>query len=513
MTEWMGTPELAMATALAPGLVGHALSRALSLHAVAARRVTAAAAAFAAAGAGLTAVAFAWGGPAARAWVSLPGLPGLGLGARVDGLSVLMLVTVTIIGAVVARYSIRYLDGDPEQARFSRSLSFTLSAVLVLIVSSNLFLLFLGWVAASHGLHRLLTHFGERPAALLAARAKFLISRAGDGLLLAALVWIASAYGTLELTEIQAFLAAGEAPSATPIALLLVLAAMTKSAQLPFHAWLPDSMETPTPVSALMHAGLINAGGFLLIRTSPLLIAAPEVLAFLAMVGAATGVLGAVSMLTQTDIKRKYAYSTVAQMGFMMLQCGLGAFGAAALHMVGHAFYKGYSFLSAGTAVDLDTIPVKAPRPSRVAIAAALAAGALVVAGIAWLLGVTDKPALPVLGSVLALAVAQGILVQASSSARLIAGAAGAVLVVTYFAGAAAMTGLLQGVVPAASPAVPWTLTLSVVGLFVAAFAAQHGLALNGSAIARAAWIHASNGFYIGAIQNRLVQRFWPLPR
>ncbi len=136
------------------------------------------------------------------------------------------------------------------------------------------------------------------------------------------------------------------------IGTLFVIGAMTKSAQIPFHSWLPDTMETPTPVSALMHAGIINAGGFLIIRLSPLVSQSHVALDLLAIVGAATAILGAVVMLTQTSIKRTLAYSTIAQMGFMMLQCGLGAFSAALLHIIAHSLYKAHAFLSSGSVLE-----------------------------------------------------------------------------------------------------------------------------------------------------------------
>ena len=133
---------------------------------------------------------------------------------------------------------------------------------------------------------------------------------------------------------------------------LFVLAAMTKSAQFPFHSWLPDTMEAPTPVSALMHAGIINAGGFLVIRLSPLVVLSPAALGMLAMIGAITAPLGGVVMLSQTSVKRSLAFSTIAQMGFMMLQCGLGGFSAALLHIVAHSLYKAHAFLSSGSVLE-----------------------------------------------------------------------------------------------------------------------------------------------------------------
>ncbi len=508
----------ALAAASVPGLAGHVASRILGLDAQAAREVTAASA-LAALGLALATVALhALHGPASLAL-------GPFLGAQVDGLSSAMLLTVTAIGAAVARYTVRYLDGDPEQARFCRWLAYTLSAVLVLIVSNNLAMLLLGWIGTSHGLHRLLTHRRERPAALLAARKKFLISRLGDVMLLVAFALVALRFGSLEFAEIFPRLGGASQAELFPIALLLVLGAMTKSAQFPFHTWLPDSLETPTPVSALMHAGVINAGGFLLIRMSPLLAAAPGVLVPLALGGAVTALLGSVAMLAQSDVKRKYAYSTVAQMGFMMLQCGLGAFAAAALHMVGHAFYKAHAFLASGSVVATE-VPGAAPRAAArrvgpLGLALAVAAGVAVVAAVATLLGVEPaaKPGLPVLGAILALATAQLLLTNAEAGLRPLASSAAiaAAVAVAYFGGVALFEHVLAGAIPSAAtiPPVGWGAAgLVLVALFGIAFAVQQRLAADPSSpFARSAYVHASQGFYLGTIQNRLVERLWALPR
>ncbi len=528
MEALTGTPALAMAAATVPGLAGYAFSRLLGLEARVARKLSAASAGLALLLALATGALYVLGSAAESTWlrIELPGGLALALGARVDGLTVAMLVTVTLIGAAVARYAERYLDGDPGQARFSQWLSYTLSAVLLVIVSSNLAMFFVGWIGTSHGLHRLLTFWSERPAALLAARKKFLISRIGDAMLLLAFALVARRFGSLEFSEIFARVGSASEGELLPIALLLVLGAMTKSAQFPFHTWLPDSMETPTPVSALMHAGIINAGGFLLIRMSPLLGEAPTSLVPLALGGAFTALLGSVAILAQTDVKRKYAWSTVAQMGFMMLQCGLGAFAAAALHMVGHAFYKGHAFLAAGSVVDPSVAAPSARVGGRVhgplAIALALAAGFAVVALVGPLAGVdaASKPGLPVLGSVLALAIAQMLLTEGSAarrSLRTLTGAIGigAAFAAAYFAGVAAFGSLLGPAIPSALPATApgiGLISLVLIALFVVAFGVQHGLAPNASSrLARAAYVHARDGFYLGTIQNRIVERIWPI--
>ncbi|MEZ5305452.1 MAG: proton-conducting transporter membrane subunit, partial [Verrucomicrobiales bacterium] len=265
------------------------------------------------------ALALAAAGPAE--W-SLPGLPWLPLGIRVDVLTVVMLVLVSFLGAVVTRYARNYLAGDPGQARFSQWLSLTVASVLTLIVSGNLLLFTLAWMATSLCLHRLLLFYGDRPAAVLAARKKFLISRLGDACLIAGLALAWQCFGTWEFggmfAAAESARASGDASACLGwLAWLLVVAALLKSAQFPFHSWLPDTMETPTPVSALMHAGIINAGGFLVVRLGPIIVNEPAALNTLAVAGAFTALFASVVMLTQTSVKRSLAYSTVAQMGFM----------------------------------------------------------------------------------------------------------------------------------------------------------------------------------------------------
>jgi hypothetical protein len=207
-------------------------------------------------------------------------------------------------------------------------------------------------MGASLGLHRLMLFYPERAAAQLAARKKALASRIGDGCMLGAALLAWHVFGRLDFAGIAALAPAMEQGWAThALAALLVLAALVKSAQFPLHGWLTEVMETPTPVSALLHAGIINAGGILLLRMSGVLALSGPAMDFLLLVGAVTAVFGAAVMLTQPSVKVNLAWSTIAQMGFMMMQCGLGAFGAALLHIVAHALYKAHAFLSSGGVV------------------------------------------------------------------------------------------------------------------------------------------------------------------
>lgn len=276
------------------------------------------------------------------------------VGVWIDRLSILSVLLITSIGLVVQKYSVRYLDGDKNQGRFFTWLSFVLFAVTLFVVSRNLLALTISWFLVSFGVHRLLLYFSDREAAQKAAWRKFVISRFGDVTLVLALVLTHFVFGTFELSDI--FSAVSKSGTWNPLVAvvgsLYVIGAMTKSAQFPFHIWLPDTMETPTPVSALMHAGIINAGGFLIVRLSPIVSHAGLALHILFAVGALTAIFGGLIYLVQTDIKRSLAYSTISQMGYMMMQCGVGAFSAAVLHLIMHGFYKANAFLGAAGRVD-----------------------------------------------------------------------------------------------------------------------------------------------------------------
>ena len=269
-----------------------------------------------------------------------------------DAVACLMFTLVSFIGWVICQYSMRYLDGEKTQGRYFRWTSFAIGSVCLMVISGNLMMFMVAWVMTSTALHKLLLHYAHRPAAQRAAWTKFTISRLGDVALIGAIVIVYAHFKTLDLVQIFAAIES-QVDSVTPAmnvaAFLLVAGAVTKSAQFPFHTWLPLTMETPTPVSALMHAGIVNAGGYLIIRTSPLVAMTPWALTLLAVIGGFTACFAAVVMTTQTSVKKKLAYSTVAQMGFMLLQCGLGAFSAAMLHIIAHSLYKAYSFLTSGS--------------------------------------------------------------------------------------------------------------------------------------------------------------------
>ncbi|MFZ9596476.1 MAG: proton-conducting transporter membrane subunit [Bdellovibrionia bacterium] len=280
-----------------------------------------------------------------------------GFSLRIDTVSSVMLLMITLLGALIGQYSIRYLDGEKRQADFYRSLFWIITSSAILVTSNHLGLFFLAWLGASLSLHQLLKYNAHRPQALLAARKKFIISRLGDLSLLGAIGLTYHLFGTLDIQEL--FYQASLIPEGTEpsqlihvIGFLVALGAMTKSAQFPFHFWLPETMESPTPVSALMHAGIINAGGFLIIRLSPILEHATAAHLLLTVVGSTTAVYGALVMITQNQLKNKLAYSTISQMGMMLFACGLGAYSIALLHIIAHSFYKAHAFLSTGMQVE-----------------------------------------------------------------------------------------------------------------------------------------------------------------
>jgi NAD(P)H-quinone oxidoreductase subunit 5 len=483
-------------------------------------------AAFVALGAAIVgAVCVIWAGPLATPTI---GVFGAGLGVHLDALSAVMFVLVAFLGVVVLRYSRNYMDGDARQGDFLKWLSVTLAAVLVLIVSGNLAQFLAAWIATSLGLGKLLLFYPERQAAQLAARKEFLASRLGDLCLVGVVVLCLAAFGTLEFGKIfdTARTMAAEGRSSgliTVAALLIVIAALLKSAQLPFHGWLTEVMETPTPVSALLHAGIINAGGFLVLRMSDLLVLGAGALPLLAIVGGATALFASVVMLTQTSVKVSLAWSTIAQMGFMLLQCGLGAFSAALLHIVAHSLYKAHAFLSSGSVIDLarsswSPSPGGQPHPARIVIA--LLAVFAVTLGVGALFGATldQKPGAFTLAAILLMGlthlIANAIDERPNSFVVLRVAALALGVAVAYFALQAVAEWLMAGTMPPTMPA-SGALDLALAGLVILSFSAvtifQSVMALRaGSPAWLALHTHLANGLYLNTMANRLVLQLWP---
>lgn len=323
---------------------------------------------------------------------ALSGQSAASFGLRVDRIGSAVMLLVAFVGWVIVRYSQPYLSGEREQRRYVRWLMVTLAAVSLVIAANHVLLLALAWMATSMAIHRLLHFYSHRPAAVAAAHKKLLAARLADVCMLGATALLALAFGTMQIDEIVTRAAAsgtGLPITAQAAVLLITVAALLKCAQLPFHGWLIQVMEAPTPVSALMHAGVVNLGGFVLIRFAPLVSEVVAAQVLLVVVGASTAVLAALVMTTRISVKVKLAWSTCAQMGFMLMECGLGAWELALLHLLAHSLYKAHAFLSAGGAVRRTMVhqlspPERAPDTLTLLVSAVAGLGMTVVAGITW---------------------------------------------------------------------------------------------------------------------------------
>jgi NAD(P)H-quinone oxidoreductase subunit 5 len=261
-------------------------------------------------------------------------------------------VLVQLLGTVIASFSSRYLEGETNQPRFVAALAGVLLAVHLLLLANHWLVLIAAWGLIGVALERLLCFYPERPLALLAAHKKYLADRLADALLVAAMLLAWSEVGSGSFSALWQHIAdSGPSLSLQSSAVCLALAVILRTGLFPVHGWLTQVMEAPTPVSALLHAGVVNLGGFILIRFAPLLELAPAARWLLVGFGLATAVLAGLVMLTRVTIKLRLAWSTMSQMGFMVLECGLGLYTLAALHLVGHSLYKAHAFLSSSEAV------------------------------------------------------------------------------------------------------------------------------------------------------------------
>jgi NAD(P)H-quinone oxidoreductase subunit 5 len=456
-----------------------------------------------------------------RATVPLFGPMGFEL--LIDGVSVTMLSLVAFLAWVILAYAISYLRAEPRQGEFVGYLALTLASVTALVQSANLVQLGIFWIATSILLHRLLLFYGDRPAARRAQRKKFVIARFGDVALISAIVLTYLEFGSVDIPNIaQAVQAPGFDGAIGWIVGLIGIAAIMKSAQFPTHGWIIEVMETPTPVSALLHAGIVNAGGFLLIRLSDLVVAAPDVMIAIELVGLVTAIFASAVMITQPAVKTRLAWSTISQMGFMILQCGLGLFALALLHIVAHSLYKAYAFLSSGGTIEKIHGMRKFGRQKPVGLATLAGSFGLALVlsiGGAALFGTDLDPALIAVSVVVIFAAQQFLLSTSREDAIarnwLIGGVTSLAVCGAYFgfhtlahhAGAAGFP-VWQG-----SVAVIWTVSVVV----VAAFALLGVMQTYVLSVAQPArwfarfYVHLSNGFYVNATIDRLFGT-WRMP-
>ncbi len=294
-------------------------------------------------------------------WVPVGSL-NVGVDLRIDPLSIVMIMVVTGVSTLIHVYSIGYMHGDPRESRFFAQLNLFVFFMLMLVLADNFLLLYLGWEGVGLCSYLLIGHYFERPAAAAAAKKAFVVTRVGDAAMLVGVALIFVTFGSLSYGQ---SLTGSVSPcgqlgacvslplgkgTATAIALLLLAGAVGKSAQIPLQTWLPDAMEGPTPVSALIHAAtMVTAGVYLVVRTHVFFEISGTAQTVLLVIGLVTAIYAATSALGQDDIKRVLAYSTMSQIGYMMFAAGLKAYAVAILLLVVHAFYKALLFLSTGS--------------------------------------------------------------------------------------------------------------------------------------------------------------------
>lgn len=300
----------------------------------------------------------------------------LPFGFHIDRLSAVMMSLISAVGAIIYRYSINYMYQDRGYGRFLALIGFNTFVLLCMVSSANLVMLVVFWQFLSYSLY-LLAHNLRHAATLEGAFRTFTILRVGDVAFLAGIVLAHSLYGTIEFHEL--FSRAADNPimlspfpgieisGPTAVTLLIFIGAMSKSAQFPLHIWLPPALYAPTPVHALLHAGIINAGGFLINRLAPLYGLSSITLHVAFVIGTLTAVLGASMMLAQNDIKKTLGFSTIGQMGYMIMECGLGAFALAVFHLIAHGLFKATVFLNCGNVIHKARQEPLFPPSSRVA--------------------------------------------------------------------------------------------------------------------------------------------------
>jgi len=296
------------------------------------------------------------------------------IGLYVDRLSAVMMVLISGIGTIIYTYSIEYMDQDLHQRRYLALIGVTVFVLLCLVSSANLLMLFILWQLLTYLLYILVHNHGHRDT-LESAFRTFTLLRVGDVAFLGGIALAYSLYGTLEFPDLFAVAAQStatvspfpgvELDGPTAVTLLLLIGGMSKSAQFPFHVWLPRYLYAPTPVTALLHAGIINAAGFLINRMAPLFGMSSTTLHVAFVIGTLTAILGATMMLVQNDIKNMLGFSTIGQMGYMMMECGLGAFSLAVFHLIAHGLFKATVFLYSGNVIHKARQEPILPHPGR----------------------------------------------------------------------------------------------------------------------------------------------------
>ncbi|NUP06059.1 MAG: NADH-quinone oxidoreductase subunit L [Polyangiaceae bacterium] len=436
---------------------------------------------------------------------------------QLDVVSSAMLILVSTLAVVVVRYSQTYLAGERGLDRYARSLLMTIASVTILVISNHLVSLIAGWIATGVFLHQLLIFYRTRRQAIIVAHKKFLLGRVADLCFLGSLAVMSTEAGSLRIDALNSYADHLTGPLSPPLQLatvLLVLGVLLKTAQLPFHGWMLQVMEAPTPVSALLHAGVVNIGGFVMIRLSPLMAHATIAQDVLLGVGLVTALLGSLVMMTRMSIKLVLAWSTIAQMGFMLVQCGLGVWHLALLHLLAHSFYKAHCFLTSGNVVETwRGTSLVHPRKSILATLIAVSLMGTVAAGLwtastRYSLHVSPPMRTLTLALVLSFVPMFGKAVAAGARAFIRAVVLTVGATIAYYVGHAAFENLIPEMHPGPALDLRWWIVL---GGLVLLFLVQTVLqASPNGLLARLLQPYVHSGLYLDDWFTRVTFRLWP---
>lgn len=428
-------------------------------------------------------------------------LPFTSLSVQPDSFAALMLLLTGFLGVVISRYSQTHLREDPKAGDFQKWIIVATGGVAIMVLAADLITIGLGLLLSGSAMQPLLAHYQDRPAAREAARTKFVFNRIADASLLGAALIAYRSFATIDLKLLTERIGEDTTGAATVIAGLIAFAAVIRSVQLPFHSWLIGTVEAPVPVSALMHAGIVNGGGILLIRSAGVIAPEAGIMSALTLIGAATAITAALITATQPSIKQQLAFSTVAQMGFMVMECGIGAYTAATLHIAAHSLYKAHAFLNSGDVLrEPPGIRPADGSPFRLVIGGVLLAAALPAICIALGQPISGHTNHLLLGFVFGLATIRG-LQQGGRMLPATLGTLGLVLII-YLGSHVWLNQLLP---PQATHHHPSILLCSVVALMFYLLFVAESLPIGSRYpdLSNALRVHAANGFYLDLLWKR----------
>lgn len=441
---------------------------------------------------------------------------------RLDVISVSLFVLICFLASILLMFSRNYLDGESRQGYFLGWLGLAIISVLGLVLTDSLVIFGICWMVSSLCLNRLLLFYPNRRVAIRAAKKEFLFARLSDLVLFVALVLLWRTFDTLSITEqAQSVQAMEDGSGLFWAAGLLAVSAVLKSAQFPAHGWVTEVMEAPTPVSALLHAGIINAGGLALIRFSDVIVSSPAVLAFLVLIGGFTALFASLVMLTQSAVKTSLGWSTIAQMGFMILQCGLTLFPLAFLHILLHSLYKAHAFLSSGGAVKTVAL-VKQPGPIAIpnsqAVTISFGIGISLYIAMNLIVGLEGKSAQALaMGTILILGVsyllAQGLAGGAPRQLMIMTAVYATMASFAYIVFHKLADKMTEGLVPPVMVPGPleWALIfLTLASFAITAFAQSTFPMWAHHPAVRGMRIHLINGLYVNALLDRVIGKRRP---